>query len=404
MRHRISSESMNIHKKFPQSRLFLSSFILMVTLSGCATLPDWISSSGASREQIQQSHDTGRIEGIELIDVNDALARKLAEGKKLDQFADLFPSAGSNNYLIGPGDVIEVAVWEAPPAMLFGTLTSGTSTTITATNSLTLPAQMVTEDGTIAIPFAGRIVVKGHTTGEIEANIVRHLKGKANQPQVLVRVAKNNTSNVTVVGEVTGSTMMPLTPKGERLLDALASAGGVKQPVSRTAVQLSRGNVTATMPLDSVIRDPRQNILLKPGDVVTALFQPLSFSVLGATGKNDEMPLEAQGISLAQALARSGGLNDSRADARGVFVFRFEDAKMVDLEEKSVRPATGTVPVVYAINLRDPASFFVTQNFPIQNHDVIYVSNSPEAEFAKFLRLVVSVAVPSVSINNALKN
>jgi polysaccharide export outer membrane protein len=136
---------------------------------------------------------------------------------------------------------------------------------------------------------------------------------------------------------------------------------------------------------------------------VTALFQSQSFSVLGATGKNDEIPFEAQGISLAQALARSGGLNDNRADARGVFVFRFEDAKLVDAKDKTVRAINGTVPVVYEINLRDPAAFFVTQNFPIQNRDVIYVSNSPEVEFKKFLTLVVMVASPAATLNRELE-
>lgn len=376
----------------------------MLALSGCATMPDWLSASGPSREQVRETRDTGRIEGIQLIDVNDALARKLAQSKKLGQFIDVFPSDGTNNYLIGPGDIIEVSVWEAPPAMLFGSVVLDPKAGPTTTRVVTFPEQMVTPDGTITMPFAGRVPVKGRTTQEIEADIVKRLAGKANQPQVLVRVIKNNTSNVTVVGEVSNSTLMPLTPKGERLLDALAAAGGVKQPINRVAVQLSRGNVTATMPLDLVIRDPRQNILLKPGDVVTALFQPQSFSVLGATGKNEEIPFEAQGISLAQALARFGGLNDSRADARGVFVFRFEDANLVDAKDQIPQSADGTVPVVYQIDLRDPASLFVTQNFPVQNRDVIYVANSPEAEFNKFLRLVVSVAMPSVTINRALGN
>jgi len=337
------------------------------------------------------------------VDVNDTVARKIAKGKKLGQFADLFPSTASNNYLIGPGDIIEVSIWEAQPAMLFSAPVLASTNTSSTSNSVTLPAQMVVSDGTITIPFAGRVAVKGKTTEKIEADIVKHLKGKANQPQVLVRVTKNNTSNVTVVGEVNNSTIMPLTPKGERLLDALASSGGVKQPVSRTSVQLSRKGVTATMPLDSVIRDPRQNILLKPGDVVTALFQSQSFSVLGATGKNDEIPFEAQGISLAQALARSGGLTDNRADARGVFVFRFEDPKLVDAQDQSDKSTSGPVPVVYEINLRDPASFFVTQNFPIENHDVIYVSNSPEAELQKFLRLVVTVTSPAATLSNTLR-
>ncbi|MCG9026697.1 polysaccharide biosynthesis/export family protein [Laribacter hongkongensis] len=377
---------------------------MVFALSGCATSPDWLSASGPSREQVQEKRDTGRIEGIQLIDVNDALARNLAKSKKLGQFIDVFPSNGSNNYLIGPGDIIEVSVWEAPPAMLFGSVVLDPKAGPTTTRVVTFPEQMVTPDGMITMPFAGRVPVKGNSTQEIEADIVKRLTGKANQPQVLVRVIKNNTSNVTVVGEVNNSTLLPLTPKGERLLDALAAGGGVKQPINRVAVQLSRDNLTATMPLDLVIRDPRQNILLKPGDVVTALFQPQSFSVLGATGKNEEIPFEAQGISLAQALARSGGLNDSRADARGVFVFRFEDAKLVDIKGQVPKSADGTVPVVYQIDLRDPASLFVTQNFPVQNRDVIYVANSPEAEFNKFLRLVVSVAMPSVTINRALSN
>jgi polysaccharide export outer membrane protein len=218
-----------------------------------------------------------------------------------------------------------------------------------------------------------------------------------------VRVVKNNTSNVTVIGEVGSSTLMPLTAKGERLLDALALAGGGKQPINRMSVQLSRENLTAIMAMDSIIRDPKQNILLKPGDVVTALFQPKSFSALGATGKNAEIPFEAQGISLAEALARSGGLNDTRADARGVFVFRFEDAKLVNTSGELKKTADGTVPVVYQVDLRDPAALFVTQNFPIQDRDVIYVANSPSTEFEKFLRLVVGGTAPFVNMNRTLQ-
>lgn len=394
--------NMKIEKSVFRSGTLFCSLGVLLFLSGCATFPGWLSASGPSRQQVQEKRDTARIDGILLVYVTDALARKLSESKKLGQFADVFPSTAASNYLIGPGDIIEVSVWEAQPAMLFGAVVLDPNAGATTTRVVTFPAQMVMEDGAITMPFAGRVPVKGRTTREIEIDIARRLTGKANQPQVLVRVIKNNTSNVTVVGEVNNSTLLPLTPKGERLLDALAAAGGVRQPVNRMAVQLTRDNVTAIMPLDLVIRDPRQNIPLKPGDVVTALFQPQSFAVLGATGKNEEIPFEAQGISLAQALARSGGLSDNRADARGVFVFRFEDAELVGGDGKLHASADGKVPVVYQIDLRDPASLFVTQNFPVQNRDVIYVANSPEAEFSKFLRLVLSVAMPSLTINRTL--
>ena len=377
--------------------------LAVFSLSGCGTLPGWLPAFGPSREQVQDTDNTDRMDGIHLVDVSDAVARKLADSKKLKPFTDVFPNKGANGYLVGPGDIIEISIWETPPAVLFSSQTLDAKTGLATTQAVTFPDQMVAADGGITIPFAGRVPVKGRTTQEIEQTIAKHLKGKANHPQVLVSLVKNNTSNVTVVGDVTASTQMPLTPKGERLLDALAAAGGTKQSTNLMTLQLSRANVTATMPLDSVIRDPKQNVFLRPGDVVTALSQSQSFSVLGATGKNQEIPFEANGISLAQALARSGGLSNNVADARGVFIFRFEDAKLLDAKDATPEMVNGTVPVVYEINLRDPAAFFVTQDFPVQNHDVIYVASSPQAEFQKFLQMLLSATLPAVTFYEATK-
>ena len=168
-----------------------------------------------------------------------------------------------------------------------------------------IPEQIVGSDGNIAVPFAGLVMVQGKTPRQIEADIVQRLRGKANQPQVIVRVANNASANVTVVGEVAKSLRMPLTPKGERLLDAIAAAGGVSQPTNKTTVQLSRMGKVVAMPMDQIIQDPAQNVHLQPGDVVTAVTKPLSLTVLGATGKNEEVNFEAQGISLAQAMGRA---------------------------------------------------------------------------------------------------
>ena len=160
---------------------------------------------------------------------------------------------------------------------------------------------MVNIEGTINIPFAGAVPVAGKTTRQIEADIARRLTGKANLPQVLVRITRNSTANVTIMGEVVSSLRMPLTAKGERLLDALAAAGGVRQPVGKMTIRITRDGQATSLPLETVIQDPKQNIALQPGDVVTALHQPLSITAFGATGKNEELYFEAQGISLAQA-------------------------------------------------------------------------------------------------------
>lgn len=372
--------------------------LALLLLSGCATYPGWLSAPGPSREQVQDRQDTQGINGIQLVDVNDAVTRKLLASRKQSLFSETFASTPQPGYVIGAGDVIEISVWEAPPAMLFGSALASARIAPSTANVTTFPEQMVSSEGTINMPFAGHIMVAGHNPQWIEDEIARQLKGKANQPQVLVRVIRNATSTVTVIGEVTTSARMPLTSRGEKLLDALAISGGVRQPVNKMTLQLTRGSQVQALPLDTIIRDPRQNILLQPGDVITALYQSLSFTVLGATGKNDEVNFEAQGISLAQALARAGGLNDLRADARSVFIFRFEDSAALDWASPPKTTPEGKVPVIYQVDLKDPSTFFVAQNFPVENRDVLYVSNAPAAELQKFMTLVMSSLSPFADV------
>lgn len=365
--------------------------LLAMVLSGCAIMPN----SGASRIQVQHASSSRSLEGIQIKQVDDALVRKLSAEKNSKAFSDVFGDAKPREYLIGPGDTIVISVWETPPSILFGSnaLTASQTGTL-STSAEALPPQMVMDDGTVNIPFAGRIKVAGRSVRAVEKEITSRLQGKANNPQVMVRVSGSPTSQVAIIGDVAKSANMPLTPKGERLLDALASVGGVTQPVTKVSLQLTRAGVSATMPLDTIVHEPKQNIPLQPGDVLTALYQPWTISVLGATGRNQEVPFEARGISLAQALARSGGLNDNRADPGGVFIFRFEDASLVE----GTPAVNGKIPVVYQVNFNDPGTFFVTQNFPMQDKDVLYVANMPSAEIEKFLRMVGMVLTPTLNL------
>lgn len=329
---------------------------------------------------------------IPVVDVTDAVARRLSAAKKGSVFSEVLQPEAIQNSTVGPGDFLAVSVWESPPAVLFGVGTAADLTGSAATARATsFPEQMVAVDGTINIPFAGAIPVTGRSLQRIEGDIARRLTGKANKPQVMVTVARNVTANVTIVGEVVQSVRMPLTAKGERLLDALAAAGGVRQPLGKITIQLSRGQQVVAMALEMIIQDARQNVMLQPGDVVAALYQPLSFTALGATGKNDEHYFEAQGITLAQALGRINGLDDARSDARGIFIFRFEDPAVVDAGGKPL-PMTpeGLVPVVYRMDLKDPRSFLIAQSFPMRNKDVVYVANAPSAELQKFLTILTS--------------
>ena len=363
-----------------------------VSLAACSVLP----TSGPSSREIK----AGAAVGIRVIDVDDTVTRQLQERRSQLLFSDVFPGAPASDQIVQPGDVLDISVWEAPPTVLFSSGSGSASLTQrdsvsgsgTTSNVTTLPQQMVDAGGTIYVPFAGPIAVAGKTLPQIEAEITRQLARKANRPQVLARLAANNTAYVTIVGEVANSTRMSLTPRGEHLLDALAAAGGTRQAIGKITLQLTRGSTVHSLPLDTIIRDPRQNIALQPGDVVTALYQPLSFTALGATGKNDEVNFEAKGISLAQALARAGALLESRSNAEGVFIFRLESPAAAGTTT-AASPAEQT-PVIYHIDFKDPRALFLVQNFPMENKDVLYVANAPAAQLQKFLNLLVSTIYP----------
>jgi polysaccharide biosynthesis/export protein len=312
-------------------------------------------------------------------------------------FSETLGSQRLGPRIVGAGDVLEVSIWEAAPATLFsGTVPDvGGVGVIRTSHATTLPDQPVDDEGNIFIPFAGRIAAAGKTLEAIQADIVARLAKKANQPEVLVRLTRNLSSNATVVGEVNLSTRVPLVPGNEKLLEALAAAGGVRQPVNKTTIQVTRASNVYSLPLETIIRDPQQNVPLQPGDVVTALFQPYSFMALGATGRTEEINFETQGITLAQAIARSGGLIDSRSNARGVFIFRFEPQSALTWPRQPVKTTLeGLVPTVFRLDLSDPRSFFLIQSFPIEDRDVLYVSNAPINEMEKFLNVLFTVAYP----------
>jgi polysaccharide export outer membrane protein len=366
-------------------------------LAGCSTI---FPSIGPSRKEIAHAAEQRPLPPIQVIDVNEEVTQRLVAQRARHLFSESLASAPDRLQPIGAGDFVVVSIWEATPATLFGAAEITTSGIPAPAHATNLPEQPVDGEGCITVPFAGRIRAAGKTLPEISEEIKHRLATKANQPEVLVLLTRNLSSTVTVVGEVTTSMRVPLTAAHERLLDALAFAAGVKQPINKTTIQITRGQGVYSLPFETIIQDPRQNIRLQSGDVITALYQPLSFTALGASGKNDEINFETQGISLAQALARAGGLLDQRSNPSGVFVFRLEPkstqaARGVDVAGPAPSAtAEGLVPVVYRVDLKDPRSLFWIQSFPVKDRDVLYVANAPVTELQKFLNLLFTLAYP----------
>ena len=259
-----------------------------------------------------------------------------------------------------------------------------------------IPDQQVASDGAISIPYAGRIAVADRTTSEVQHTIEQRLGSKALDPRALVVVKRSAANAVSVAGEAIGGKRVALSPGGDRLLQVIAAAGELKAPVHDTLVQLSRGGVTGSIPLTTLVADPGQDIFAEPGDVLTLVRRPRTFSVFGATGKNAAINFITERLSLTEALAKAGGLLDDRADPRAVFLFRHEPVSLVQALGQPIATGArdGLSPIVYRLDLKEAESYLLARRFPVHDKDIIFVANAEIMPVYRFFQALSHVTGP----------
>jgi polysaccharide export outer membrane protein len=261
-----------------------------------------------------------------------------------------------------------------------------------------IPVQEVGLDGAISVPYAGRVPAAGRTPNQVQQEIERRLAEKAVGPQALVIVQRSDANSVTVAGEIVGGKRVSLNPGGDRLMDVIAAAGGAQAPVHETFVQLSRDGVTASVSLASIVEHPEQNIFVRPGDAITLVQRPQTFSTFGAAGLNTSVTFNRDRLFLTEALAQSQGLLDNQADPGAVFLFRYEPDTVVRAlgQPLATRAPQGISPVVYRLDLADPKAYLLAQQFPVHDKDIIFVADAamqPVYRFVKALQLVIGPVI-----------
>jgi polysaccharide biosynthesis/export protein len=271
--------------------------------------------------------------------------------------------------------------------------------TASSRQGATIPDQQVTSDGTISVPYAGQVPAAGQTPAEVQQTIEALLASKALQPQALVIVKKTAANVVTVAGETVGGARVALSPAGDRLLQVIAAAGGAQAPVHETFVRLSRDGVTATIPLATLVANPAEDIYAEPGDILTLVRVPQTFSVFGAAGRNASITFDAATITLGQALAKSRGLNDDLANPRGVFLFRYEPEPIVRALDQplAARAEDGASPIAYRFDLADAKSYFLADQFLVRDKDVIFVADAGAAQIYKIFNVLNNVTGPFIT-------
>ncbi len=371
-------------------KVLIAALAAGLVLAGCSTLP----TTGPSTDDVIQSGDTAVEKRYVIVDLDERVAAVLARHNGPTfraRFGDYRPAP---DIRIGIGDEVRVTIWEAAAGGLFSSPVTDRASP--GSRSAVIPDQPILRDGTLSVPYAGRLNVVGRTPAEVEQMILQGLAGKAIEPQAIVTITRSLSNAVTVTGEVTGGARVALSARGDRIMDVIGTVGGVRGTVHDTFVRLTRGGSTATVPLESILADPTENVFMRPGDLLTLVREPQTFTTFGALGTNSVIAFGTVGLTLEQAIGKAGGLVDLRSDPDGVFLLRFEAPAVVrDLAPaRDIDRREKLIPVIYRLSLRDPKNYFLARSFAMRDKDVIYVSNATAVELGKFLALVGAITAP----------
>ncbi|WP_413992048.1 polysaccharide biosynthesis/export family protein [Labrys okinawensis] len=366
----------------------IASLFLISLLASCSTLPHAGPTANSIVSGSEQARDTSGAtrSRYAVYDIDERIVSAI-ENRKPTGFHGSFRLRGpAPSGTLGIGDIVSVSVYEASSGGLFGTGDVGTGV---GTKSAQIPPQQIGHDGRINVPFAGTVRAAGLTPDQVSRAITSALSPKAIEPQVVVSLVQNMSSTVSVAGEVGQGGRFPLSLRGDKVLDAIAEAGGPKTSSQDIYVRMIRGKSSAVVPMSVLLSNPDENVYLRAGDQIFLYQDPKSFTVLGASGRNSNIDFESKRVTLAEAIGKAGGLDDQRSDATGVFIFRYEDACVyADFLGKKCADVGGRVPLVYRLNLIDPNSLLIAQRFFMHDKDVIFVSSSPSTELYKFLQLI----------------
>ena len=352
---------------------FLIVLIIGLGLAACA--------DGASEFPVTSSAQDGLGDNVTLVRLTPEnivyftreVAQPLVQNEAL-------PGPARWTYRVAPGDILSVLVYNHPEL----TLPAGPERSAAETGF------RVQSDGTFFYPFVGQVQAAGLAPEQIRANLMRGLADYIADPQLEVRVAAFNSQAINITGAVGMPQRLPVTTVPMTLLDAVNAAGGLDPEADPMRVMIQRNGQAYKVDLHGFMQHgfAGNNPLLGSGDLVYVPERaPEEVFILGEVGKNGAIDLGREELSLTQALARQGGLDELRADARGIFVFRGDAQRMI----------------VFQLSVESPTGFLLGTHFNLQPGDVVYVTRSPRQRWndtiSGVLPIVGAVGATNTTVN-----
>jgi len=263
-------------------------------------------------------------------------------------------------YQVGPRDVLTITVWEHPEL----TIPAGEFRSAEAAGNI------VGEDGNIFYPYAGVVKAAGRTVEEIREELTRKLSKYIERVQLDVRVASYRSQRVYVVGEVAQPGIQLVKDIPLTVLEAINSAGGIKDTADHRSITLTRDDKSYSINLLALYEggDTSQNVMLKHGDVLNIPDGQFNkIFVLGDTAGSGTGSARSRSIfmnkgrmTLTEAISDGGGTDQGYSDPARIFVFRGGLGRSQ----------------IFHLDAKSPDALILADRFPLQPRDIVYINRA----------------------------
>jgi polysaccharide export outer membrane protein len=378
----------------PAFRLGVSMAAVILLTGGCAVAPGMrmetsrvqdkpggsntssVTGEAGEGAASEKADATAGTPDIAITEVDAKLISQLAQSRKQQQIElSQLLSGAPLAYTVGPGDVLQIVVWDHPE---FAAALGSAQTQSSSRPGDPLAGFVVDQNGGLTFPYAGTLQVGGLRTEEIQQRLSSALGKYLVKPQVTVRMASYRAHQVYVDGEVRSPGTLAVNDVPMSLYEAVGRAGGFSEAADQSDLVLVRGDRSYRVNLTQMLAQglSPSRLYLKPGDLLRVVSRDENDAyVMGEVNKPvSAIPRRTGRMTLADALAQAGSVNASTADAAQMFV---------------IRGSLAGTPQVFHLDGHSPVAMLLAKDFELQPKDVVYVDGSGLVRFNRVLSLLM---------------
>ena len=287
----------------------------------------------------------------------------------------LLRTSGQVDYRISEGDILGITLVGYPEIAPPLTNSSNTANPY----ALGFP---VDQQGFVQFPLIGRIKASGMSVPQFTANLQKQLQRYLKYPDPQVKIVNYRGNKFFIDGEVKQPGEFPINDEPVSLYSAISMAGGATPTGDSNNIVFNRRGISYNIGLQSLreLGTSANQIYLQDGDSIHVNSQDRNkIYVLGEFGRVEPVPIKEQGISLAQVLGESKGLDSNTANAAKIYVVR-----------DNINTRTTDI---YYVDMQTITSFALANRFEMYPNDIVYVDPTGLTRWNR----VISAILPSTS-------